>query len=64
MEKYIIDKKTGLEYELKDDIYYPTGRISKSGTLPPPEPTTDDEPKEKPIGVWGMWHKDFIRETV
>ncbi len=26
MEKYIVDKKNGLEFELIGDYYYPTGR--------------------------------------
>ena len=33
MEKYIIDERTGWEYELKGEYYYPTGRIMKKGVL-------------------------------
>ena len=63
MENFIIDERTGWEYDLKGDIYYPTGRISKNGSLPPHEPQTDEEPEERPIGVWGMRHKAFIKEN-
>ncbi len=39
MEKYIIDEKTGLKYELVGDYYFLAG---------------DDEPEEhRPIGIWG-----------
>ena len=39
MEKYIIDEKTGLKYELVGDYYYLAG---------------DDEPEEhRPIRIWG-----------
>jgi len=39
MEKYIIDERTGLKYELVGDYYYLAG---------------DDEPEEhRPIGIWG-----------
>ena len=63
MEKFIIDERTGWEYELKGDIYYPTERISKNSNLTPAEPPEDDETEEKPIGVWGMRHKAFIKEN-
>ena len=29
MEKTIIDERTGWEYELKGEQYYPTGRVVK-----------------------------------
>ncbi len=52
MKKYKIDERTGWEYELKGEYYYPTGRIMKNGTLTPE--TVDNEPEEKyDIGVWG-----------
>ena len=38
MEKYITDERTGLKYELVGDYYFIAG---------------DDEPKERPIGIWG-----------
>ena len=61
MKKYKIDERTGWEYELKGEYYYPTGRIMKNGTLTPE--TVDNEPEEKyDIGVWGRRHLRFIRE--
>ena len=61
MEKYIIDERTGWEYELKGEYYYPTGRIMKKGVLTPE--TVDNEPEEKyDIGVWGRRHLRFIRQ--
>lgn len=60
MEKYIIDERTGWEYELKGEYYYPTGRIMKKGVLTPE--TVDNEPEEKyDIGVWGRRHLRLIR---
>ena len=47
MEKYIIDERTGLKYELVGDYYLIAG---------------DDEPKEKPIGLWGQRHGRHLRE--
>ena len=61
MEKYIIDERTGWEYELKGESYYPTGRIMKKGVLTPE--TVDNEPEEKyDIGVWGRRHLRLIRQ--
>lgn len=61
MEKYIIDERTGWEYELKGEYYYPTGRIMKKGVLTPE--TVDNEPEEKyDIGVWGRRHLRLIRQ--
>ena len=61
MEKYIIDERTGWEYELKGEYYYPTGRIMKKGVLTPE--TVDNEPEEKyDIGVWSKRHLRFIRQ--
>ena len=63
MEKYKIDERTGWEYELKSDYYYPTGRIMKNGMLTPIELLEDDEPDtECHIGVWGRRHLRFIRQ--
>ncbi len=54
MEKYIIDERTGWEYELIGEQYYPTGRVMRNGTLTPNELPEDNGPgEEKPIGVWG-----------
>ena len=42
MERFIIDERTGLKYELVEDYYLIAG---------------DDEPEEdQPIGVWGQRH--------
>lgn len=50
MEKYITDERTGLKYELVGDYYL----IAE-----------DDEPDEeqKPIGIWGRRHHEFIRHN-
>ena len=50
MEKYITDERTGLQYELVGDYYLIAG---------------DDEPDEeqKPIGIWGKRHHEFIRRN-
>ena len=61
MKKYKIDERTGWEYELKGDYYYPTGRIMKNGVLTPE--TIDNEPEEQyDIGVWGRRHLRYIRK--
>ncbi len=61
MEKYKIDKRTGWEYELKGDYYYPTGRIMKKSVLT--LETVDNELEEQyDIGVWGRRHLRFIRQ--
>ena len=46
MEKYIYDKSNGLWYELNGDYYLPCFIL--------PEVET------KEIGVWGMWHLDYL----
>lgn len=48
MEKYITDERTGLKYELVGDYYLIAG---------------DDEPEEeqKPIGIWGQRHHEYLR---
>ena len=48
MEKYIIDERTGLKYELVGDYYIIAG---------------DDEPEEeqKPIGIWGQRHLRYLK---
>ena len=62
--KRIIDKRTGWEYELKGDYYYPTGRVQKNGVMTPSESPEDDEPEEeKPVGVWGQRHLRYIRQN-
>ena len=47
MEKYITDERTGLKYELIGDYYLIAG---------------DDEPKERPIGIWGQRHARYLKE--
>ena len=59
--KLIIDERTGWEYELQGDYYYPTGRVQKNGVMTPE--TVDDEPgEEKPIGIWGQRHLRYLRQ--
>ena len=59
--KRIIDERTGWEYELQGDYYYPTGRVQKNGVMTPE--TVDDEPEEeKPVGVWGQRHLRYLRQ--
>jgi len=47
MEKYIVDERTGMEYELVGDYYLIAG---------------DDEPIPEPLGIWGQRHRQFLRE--
>ncbi len=49
MDRYIIDERTGLKYELVGDYYLIAG---------------DDEPEEKhrPIGIWGQRHLRYIKQ--
>lgn len=47
MEKYITDERTGLKYELVGDYYLVAG---------------DDEPEQKPIGLWGQRHLHYIKQ--
>ena len=47
MEKYITDKRTGLRYELVGDYYFIAG---------------DDEPEERPIGIWGQRHLRYLKQ--
>ena len=63
MEKYIIDERTGWEYELKCEQYYPTGRVMRNGVMTPSELPEDNGPgEEKPIGVWGRRHLRYMRQ--
>jgi len=48
MEKHIVDEKTGIGYTLQGDYYIP------DLTLPPEDDT-------RPIGVWGMRHRDYLK---
>ena len=47
MEKYITDKRTGLKYELVGDYYLIA---------------SDDEPEERPIGIWGQRHLRYLKQ--
>ena len=47
MEKHIIDERTGLKYELVGDYYLIAG---------------DDEPPERPIGIWGQRHLRYLKQ--
>lgn len=61
MERLIIDKHTGWEYELQGDYYFPTGRVIRNGVLTPE--SVDNEPgEEMPIGIWGKRHLNYIRQ--
>lgn len=61
--KRIIDERTGWEYDLQGDYYYPTGRVQKNGEMTPSEPPEDDEPEEEMlIGIWGQRHLRYIRQ--
>ena len=63
MEKYIIDERTGWEYELIGEQYYPTGRVMRNGVMTPSElPEGNGPGEEKPIGVWGRRHLRYIRQ--
>ena len=48
MEKYITDEHTGLRYELVGDYYLIAG---------------DDEPEERPIGIWGQRHLRYPKQN-
>ena len=48
MEKYITDERTGLKYELIGDYYLIAG---------------DDEPEERPIGIWGQRHLRYLKQN-
>ena len=62
MERFIIDERNGWEYELKDEQYYPTGRIMKNGVMTPDNVPGDNKPeKEITIGLWGQRHAAFLK---
>ena len=48
MKKHIVDEKTGISYTLQGDYYIP------DITLPP-------ETDNRPIGIWGMRHRDYLK---
>ena len=47
MERFIIDERTGLKYELVGDYYLIAG---------------EDEPEQESIGIWGQRHLRYLRE--
>ncbi len=47
MEKFIMDERTGLKYELVGDYYLIAG---------------ENEPVPEPLGIWGQWHRSYLRE--
>lgn len=46
-EKYITDERTGLKYELVGDYYLIAG---------------EDESEQEPIGIWGQWHRRYLKD--
>ena len=62
MERFIIDERTGWEYELTGEQYYPTGRVMKNVVMTPDIVPEDNEPgKEIHIGIWGQRHAVFLK---
>ena len=47
MEKYVVDERNGLEYELVGDYYIVAG---------------EDEPPARPIGFWGAMRRDYLKK--
>ena len=48
MERFVMDERTGLKYELVGDYYLIAG---------------NDEPEEdQPIGIWGQRHLRYLKE--
>lgn len=47
MEKFVVDKQNGLEYELVGDYYIVAG---------------EDEPPTRPIGIWGAMRRDYLKQ--
>lgn len=63
MEKTLIDKYTGWEYEMIGEQYYPTGRLMRDGRPQPETVDADDEPKEeKHISIWAQRHLRYIKQ--
>lgn len=50
MEKHIVDEKTGIPYTLVGDYYLPWGDLP------------DEEPEQRPIGIWGQRHLRYIKQ--
>ena len=49
MDKYILDEKNGLWYELQGDYYLPCLKLP--------------EEEQQPIGVWGQRHRRYLKES-
>ena len=47
MEKYVVDERNGLEYELVGDYYIIAG---------------EEEPPVRPIGIWGAMRRDYLKK--
>ena len=47
MEKYVIDERSGLKYELVGEYCFIAG---------------DDGPTERPIGIWGQRHLRHLKQ--
>ena len=62
MKQRIIDERTGWEYELIGEQYYPTGRIMKDGRLQPKTVDADNGPEEQYFGVWAQRHLRYIKQ--
>ena len=63
MGKKTIEERTGWEYELIGEQYYPTGRVMRNGVLTPEEKPEENEPEEEyAVGVWGRQHLNYIRQ--
>ena len=65
MEKTIIDERTGWEYDLQGDYYYPTGRVIRNGVMTPAEIPEDNAPEEESrfLGIWAQRHLNCIRRN-
>ena len=63
MEKMIIDERTGWEYELIGEQYYPTGRVLRDGKLLQETMDDDNGPEEENfIGLWAQRHLKYIKQ--
>lgn len=47
MEKFVVDERNGMEYELVGDYYIVAG---------------EDEPPVRPIGIWGAMRRDYLKQ--
>ena len=49
LKKKYIDKRTGIEYTLVGDVYLPFY-------------SEKEDPEEVHVGIWGMRHRDYLKE--